>query len=73
MNREMIASHLALAEEHVRLGEEHLISQRAIVAELELNGGPELARAQDLLATFESMQRAHIEDRNRLRKELVEA
>jgi hypothetical protein len=72
MDREMIANHLALAEEHVRLGEEHIASQRAIVAELEAGGGQTLATAREVLQTFESMQRAHVADRDRLRKELAE-
>jgi hypothetical protein len=72
MDREMIARHLALAEEHVRFGEEHLASQRAVVANLETTGGQTLDTARDVLTTFESTQRSHVDDRARLRRELAE-
>jgi hypothetical protein len=65
----MIASHLAQAEEHVRLGEKHLAAQRAIVTDMESKGA-DVTQARDLLTTFMSMQANHVADRDRIAREL---
>lgn len=68
----MIERRLAEAEDHVAVGEKHIARQKDIVAELERDGHAEAAQtARDLLATFEITQKAHIDDRDRLRAELA--
>jgi hypothetical protein len=73
MDREMIAMHLEQAEEHVRLGEKHIASQRAVVAELESLVSRHASQARALLATFISMQEQHVADRDRLAAEIAAA
>lgn len=67
----MTLAHLALAERHVARGYEHIASQMRIIASL-ANGGHDTAIAEDLLATFEDIQKMHLADRDRLKKELAE-
>ena len=56
----------------VRLGESHIARQKDTVAELERDGYVDASRtARDLVATFVTTQRSHVEDRNRLRAELA--
>jgi hypothetical protein len=52
-------SELAMVQRHVREGEGHLASQRALVARLQAAGLP-TGDALALLETFEDMQRQHI-------------
>lgn len=72
MDRAAIAKHLVQAEGHVRLGEKHIGTQRAIVAHFEASG-QDSAQARDVLDTFISMQTSHVADRDRLRVELAQA
>lgn len=72
MTLAQIAEHLAQAEMHVASGERHIAEQRAIIDELE-RGGNDAAEAKALLASFEQTQRLHLENRNRLRRELEKA
>jgi hypothetical protein len=72
MDKAMIRDHLALAEEHVALGLTHIAKQHEIIADLERTGG-DTAMALEVLKTFESMQAAHVADRDRLAKELAQA
>ena len=62
MDKETIRRKLELANQHVELGERHIIRQREIVAEFERD--QDAARA--LLATFEEIQITHVADRDRL-------
>ena len=71
MDKETVMNHLAQAEDHVALGERHLADQRALIAEL-TRDGHDISQAKELLATFEQTQLLHVEDRDRLRKELEE-
>ena len=49
---------LEMVRRHVRLGAEHIVRQRGIVADLRANGRPTEV-AEQLLATFEDLQRQH--------------
>ena len=70
-DRAMIERHLAQAEEHVTLGESHIVRQKQIVADMERDGHVEAAQiARELLETFESTQESHLGDRDRLRADL---
>lgn len=71
MDKAMTLAHLALAERHVARGYEHIASQMRIIANL-ANGGHDTAEADKLLATFEDIQRSHLADRDRLKKEVAE-
>jgi hypothetical protein len=69
MDRATIAQHLAEAEGHVALGEQHITRQKQIIAELERDGH-DTAEAKDLLSTFEATQVLHVADCDRLLEEL---
>jgi hypothetical protein len=57
------------AEEHVALGERHIERQRQIIRELE-GDGHDVTNAMALLAQFEELQRVHVANRDRLKKNL---
>ena len=65
MERTMILDHLALAKQHVALGEKHITRQREIIADLEL-GGHDTTEAELLLRQFEELQVQHTSHRDRL-------
>jgi hypothetical protein len=69
MDREMLERHLALAERHVAEGQPRVDSQRRLVAELERDGH-DITEARRMLTAFEETQQLHVEDRDRIRKEL---
>ena len=69
MDRQTMLEHLAMAERHVTEGEVHLSRQRALVAELDRDGH-DTADARAILATMLETQRLHVEDRDRILKEL---
>ncbi len=69
MDRSMLLHHLDLAKRHVAIGEKNVARQRAVVAELERDGH-DASEARRLLAEFEQLQSMHIQDRDRLLKEL---
>src|SRR5262249_39765852 len=69
-DRETIRQRLRMAERHVHRGEENIGSQRRIVAEF-ARDGHDTTMARKLLATFEMIQAAHVEDRDRLRADLA--
>ena len=71
MDRQMIADHLAQAERHVTLGEKNIERQKAIIAELEIDGH-DTARARKTLQQFLELQVLHMEDRERLAQALVD-
>jgi hypothetical protein len=71
MDRELKLRHLAMARHHVAEGQEHIARQTKIVAEFERDDhDPTTARR--LLAQFIVMQSMHIEDCERLERELTE-
>jgi hypothetical protein len=70
MDKAMIAKHLAIVERHVTEGQRHIDRQREIVRELQRDGR-DPATAMSLLRQFEDMQTLHIQDRDRLRSELL--
>ncbi|MBV8896449.1 MAG: hypothetical protein JO051_08050 [Acidobacteriaceae bacterium] len=72
MDKETVMNHLALTEANVALGERHLAEQHSVIDEL-TRGGHDTSQAKELLATFEQTQQLHVEDKDRLRKELEEA
>jgi len=72
MDLAQIAKNLAQAEMHVASGERHIAEQRAIIDELE-RGGNDATEAKALLTAFEHTQRLHVENRDRLRRDLEKA
>ena len=70
MDRALILQNLAKAEEHVVLGQEHVWNQRKLVDRLE-HDGHDATSARALLAQFEKLLVLHIEDRDRLERELA--
>jgi hypothetical protein len=75
MKRAILVAHLAHVERHIRDGEQHLLRQREIVAELESHGhgrSRTANMARDLLATFEMAQSAHLNERAHLLQALQE-
>jgi hypothetical protein len=69
---ETLAQRLVEAEQRVALGDRHIAKQRARIKVL-VTDGRDINKAADLLATFRETQRRHIEDRDRLKKELNNA
>jgi hypothetical protein len=67
MDRAMLTDHLALAEKHVRLGQEHIAHQRELIVLLERHGH-DTAGAKALLRQFEELQELHVADRDRLKR-----
>ena len=55
MDQQEIREHLTQAEKHVALGEQHLASQRAIVAQLDADGH-DTTQARALLEQYEQLQ-----------------
>ena len=69
MDRELLTQHLEMAERHVSQGERHIAQQRELIAQLK-RGGHGTRQAIQLLRQFEELQKLHVADRDRLRKEL---
>lgn len=67
--RAMLLAHLELAKNHVALGEQHLASQRKLIAELVSKGLP-TAAAEALLYTFEQAQVQHLYGVRRIEQQL---
>jgi hypothetical protein len=65
-----VEHHLALAEKHVAQAQAVVEQQRRIVAELRRDGHDSMLSRQ-ILATLEQTLVLHIEDRDRLIKELA--
>lgn len=72
MDRAHILEHLAQAEEHVVLGQEHVDQQRHLIERLDHDGHDSTA-ARALLVRFEEHLAMHIKDRDRLIRELAAA
>ena len=70
IDRRTLFDHLALAERHVTQGDLHLTAQRLRIAELERDGHP-TALARELLDKLAGLQRLHVADRDRLRRDLA--
>ena len=70
MDRALIMENLAKAEEHVVLGQEHVWNQRKLVSRLERDGH-DTTTARALLGLFENLLALHIEDRDRLARDLA--
>ena len=72
MDTTTIRQHLALAERHVREGQQRVARQLRLMEELERDGH-DIASARDLLHQFEMLQATFVADRDRVRGELVQA
>jgi len=74
-DRESLEQRLAAAEQHVARGLEYICHQKEIIAQLERdpppNHGPDLEQARAILETFLQTQVLHVEERDRLRAELL--
>ncbi len=73
MDRERLEKHLAMAERHIREGEQHISRQRVIIARLEgagLGGSVTANIARELLASLERYQALAISERDDLTTEL---
>ena len=69
MDRALLLQHLAQAERHIVLGEEHLTIQEALIADLERDGH-DTEGAKEVLATMLQSQAVHVETRDRILREL---
>jgi hypothetical protein len=69
MDRNTILDHLARARRHVADAERHIAHQREIIA-LKERDGHDPSQSMKLLAQFEEIYRLHLQDRDRLEKEL---
>lgn len=70
MDPEMTLKHLAIAREHVALGEKQIAQQRAIVSDL-AREGQDPYQAQAFLRQLEKAQDEHISHRDRLEAALA--
>jgi hypothetical protein len=69
MDRTLLLQSLVEAERHVAEGERHLAKQEALIAELD-RGGRDAEEARTILDTLRELQALHLQDRDRLLKEL---
>ena len=67
----MVLRHLAEVERHIVQGETHLAKQSALIAELERRGH-DTRGAQAVLTTMRETQALHLQDRERILRELQE-
>lgn len=65
----MLLQHLAQAERHIALGDQHLARQEALIAELDCNGH-DTDGAKQVLATMRQSQALHVDARDRILGEL---
>jgi hypothetical protein len=70
MDKDVKLKYLVQAERHMADGEQHILRQRAIVAQLERDGR-DASLSRSLLQCFEDLQRLHIADFHRLLEELA--
>jgi Spy/CpxP family protein refolding chaperone len=70
MHRDMLLDHLAQARRHVAQGEQHVMRQRELVAEMERDGH-DTAQSRALLKQFEELLALHVADRDRMERELA--
>jgi len=71
MHREILIDHLAQAERHIAEGRVHVDRQRQIVEDL-VRDDKDAGRSRKLLELFEDTLEGHIEERDRLLRELAE-
>ena len=72
MDRKTLEQDLKRAEEHVRLGESHLRSQKRVIADLKTDRH-DTRMAHKLYRTFAALQETHVANRDRLMQELNQA
>jgi hypothetical protein len=72
VDREMIMEHLSTADRHVAEGEMHVERQRILVENL-ARDRHDTKQAEALLKQFEEVLALHMQDRDRLLKELAES
>ena len=70
MDRARVKEQLEQVRYHIAQGEKHIARQRRLVAELELDGH-EATHARETLNRFEDLQRLHVQERDRLERELA--
>ncbi len=71
MKRALLLQHLAQAERHVAEGERHLVRQEELIAELDRDGH-DTKDARAILQTLRTSQALHLQDRDRILRELAE-
>jgi hypothetical protein len=69
MDHQTILQHLALAERHIVEGEERLVRQQELIAELDRDGH-DTKQARAILATMQVTQALHYQDRELILTEL---
>jgi hypothetical protein len=69
MDRDFLLAHLAEAQRHVAEGAARIGRQRQLIIELGRDGHSSDA-AEDLLRSFERIQKSHLAHRDRIREEL---
>jgi hypothetical protein len=69
MDRVFLTNRLYQAERHVASGERHIARQHDLIAELQRDGH-DTTEAKALLKKFEELQTMHLNDRDRLLREL---
>ncbi|WP_439401986.1 hypothetical protein ACNJYA_02695 [Bradyrhizobium sp. DASA03068] len=69
MDLGFIRAHLAQAERHVALSDEHIARQLEIIDALERAGGS-TDLALDVLTTYRMLRASHVEHRDMIRREL---
>lgn len=70
MDKAFLEHSLHQARDHVTRGERSIARQKAVIRELGRDGH-DTWRAEQILATFEITQKLHIEDRDRLVREIA--
>lgn len=71
MRPAMLKRHLALAEQHIAVGEKTIAGQWELIAKLQ-RGKRDTAQARAILDQFEELQAMHLADRERILRELRE-
>jgi hypothetical protein len=71
MDRALLLQHLALAERHISEGAEHLAKQQELIDRM-ISHRHDTRGALAVLATMRETQANHIQDRERILKELAE-
>jgi hypothetical protein len=69
MDHDILLEHLALAERHISQGAEHLAKQQELIDKL-ASHKHDTRGAQAVLRTMRETQANHIQDRDRILKEL---
>jgi hypothetical protein len=72
MDRAMLQQHLAQAEQHAALGQNHITKQESLIAELDRDGH-DTTEARKVLATLRDTQKLHEQSVERIIAELEES